>query len=100
LVNFFLTFFSHVSEVAVSSVVNFSQAFEAIIFVSTEGGKLFNQHALKGVAVFEAVTLIRVAGRSFWSSCLNSVGKHRRATIPAVTRLTTVDFLLWNEVLG
>jgi hypothetical protein len=39
------------------------EAFEAIIVVSTEGCMLVNQHSLEGVAVFEALTRIRVSGR-------------------------------------
>lgn len=92
----------HVSAGAVSSVVTLNQAFEAIIVVSAEGSTLVNQHALEGVAVFEAVTRIRVAGRTLWSSdlVLNPVGQHRRATIAAATRLTIVALLTRDEVRG
>lgn len=48
---------------AIAGAVSSVEAFEAIIVVSTEGGMLVNQHTLEGVAVFEAVTQIRVSGR-------------------------------------
>lgn len=92
----------HVSAVAVSSIVTLNQAFEAIIVVSAEGGTLVNQHALEGVAILEAVTWIRVADRTFWSSnlSLDPVGQTLRATIVAATGLTIVALLTWDEVRG